>query len=403
MSHEDVIKSLLGIQDVTVTDLEENETDIYIHLQLEREPHACPCCSELTDTIHDYRLQKVRDIELRGKHCFLMFRKRRYRCTKCGKRFFEWNSVLPRYQRMTSRMSYHIIDLLRDSYSYKTVSNMTGVSSYTVMRRFDMVSFSAGKLPRVLGIDEFRGNTEKEKFQVILTDIENGEVIDILPSRITTALINYFSNFSKEERAKVEYFVCDMYYPYKDIQENLFKKSILVVDRYHWIRQAIWAMENVRKRIQNKYSKKYRLLFKHSKRLLIAPFDSLSKDEKEQCRALLRFSPELEQAHDLKERIYTEILTSKTKEQCRERLARWIYEAELTGLKEFKACITAYRNWLDPICESVIVKYSNAFTEGCNNKIKVLKRNAYGYKRFHRFRNRILFIFRNGYQIKKAS
>jgi transposase len=33
------------------------------------------------------------------------------------------------------------------------------------------------------------------------------------------------------------------------------------------------------------------------------------------------------------------------------------------------------------------------FTEGCNNKIKVLKRNAYGYRRFDRFRNRILHIF----------
>lgn len=35
----------------------------------------------------------------------------------------------------------------------------------------------------------------------------------------------------------------------------------------------------------------------------------------------------------------------------------------------------------------------NGPTEGCNNKIKVLKRNAYGYRNFARFRNRILHIF----------
>ncbi|MEG2234712.1 MAG: transposase, partial [Oscillospiraceae bacterium] len=29
----------------------------------------------------------------------------------------------------------------------------------------------------------------------------------------------------------------------------------------------------------------------------------------------------------------------------------------------------------------------------CNNKIKVLKRNAYGYRNFKRFRNRILHMF----------
>lgn len=33
------------------------------------------------------------------------------------------------------------------------------------------------------------------------------------------------------------------------------------------------------------------------------------------------------------------------------------------------------------------------FTEGCNNKIKVLKRNAYGYRNFKHFRNRILHMF----------
>ncbi|MDY3864170.1 MAG: transposase, partial [Eubacteriales bacterium] len=37
--------------------------------------------------------------------------------------------------------------------------------------------------------------------------------------------------------------------------------------------------------------------------------------------------------------------------------------------------------------------YTNGFTEGCNNRIKVLKRNAYGVQNFKRFRNRILFMF----------
>ena len=403
MSRNDIIKTLVGIQDVEVTQVQENESEIFIHLQKERMPHACPACGEMTDRIHDYRLQKVRDIEFRGKKCFLMLKKRRYRCTCCGKRFFEKNTFLPRYHRMTSRLNLYIIDLLRDSYSYKTVSNMTGVSIYTVIRRFDLVSCSVTELPRALGIDEFKGNTEGEKYQVILTDLENGRVIDILPSRKTAVLTRYFKKFPKKERDKVEYFVCDMYSAYRDMKRTFFKKATLVVDRYHWIRQAIWAMENVRKRIQKQYSRRRRLSFKHSKKLLAAPFDSLNDEEKEAVRALLRYSSELEQAHDLKEQVYTTILTSRTKEECRTRMARWIWEAEQSGLTEFKACITAYRNWLDPICESVLVKYSNAFTEGCNNKIKVLKRNAYGYRRFSRFRNRILFIFRSGYRLKKAA
>ncbi|MEF2920191.1 MAG: transposase, partial [Acutalibacteraceae bacterium] len=47
------------------------------------------------------------------------------------------------------------------------------------------------------------------------------------------------------------------------------------------------------------------------------------------------------------------------------------------------------------ILNSFTTKFTNGFTEGCNNKIKVLKRNAYGYRNFKRFRNRIIHIFSN--------
>ena len=50
-------------------------------------------------------------------------------------------------------------------------------------------------------------------------------------------------------------------------------------------------------------------------------------------------------------------------------------------------------NWLPGILDSFSSAITNGFTEGCNNKIKVLKRNAYGYRNFKRFRNRILHIF----------
>jgi hypothetical protein len=38
------------------------------------------------------------------------------------------------------------------------------------------------------------------------------------------------------------------------------------------------------------------------------------------------------------------------------------------------------------------VPFSNGYTEGVNNKIKVIKRNAFGVRDFKRFRNRILHV-----------
>ena len=81
---------------------------------------------------------------------------------------------------------------------------------------------------------------------------------------------------------------------------------------------------------------------------------------------------------------------SKTSEESKKKLANWIYLAEYSNLPEFDACTTALHNWSNSILNAVDCHYSNGFTEGCNNKTKVLKRICYGVRKFSRFRNRIL-------------
>ena len=63
-----------------------------------------------------------------------------------------------------------------------------------------------------------------------------------------------------------------------------------------------------------------------------------------------------------------------------------------SGVYELEQCADTYYNWLPGILASFDCPYTNGFTEGFNNKIKVLKRNAYGYKCFDRFRKRILLM-----------
>ena len=59
-------------------------------------------------------------------------------------------------------------------------------------------------------------------------------------------------------------------------------------------------------------------------------------------------------------------------------------------MSEFTDSVTAFHRWSKSIINSVVYGYSNGFTEGINNKIKVLKRNAYGFHNFTTFRKRIL-------------
>ena len=107
---------------------------------------------------------------------------------------------------------------------------------------------------------------------------------------------------------------------------------------------------------------------------------------------MLYHSEKIRIAHDLKEEFF-KILECVDRNEAKKKLTNWIMYAQSCGLKEFKKCADTFVSWSTGILNSFDTKYTNGFIEGCNNKIKVLKRNAYGYRKFERFRNRILHMF----------
>ena len=99
-------------------------------------------------------------------------------------------------------------------------------------------------------------------YQAIITAPASKRVLDILPCRSQAELIAYLKQWNTKERKRVKYFVSDIWQPYSDIASAFFKNSVQIVDRYHFIRQMVWAFEKVRKRIQKQYGKECRLLFR---------------------------------------------------------------------------------------------------------------------------------------------
>ena len=399
MLYKHFTEKLLGLQDVDIEKIEEIDNSIHIHCRLEQKMHKCPCCGKSTDKVHDYREQIVKDIPAFGKNIFIHLKKRRYRCS-CGKRFAENVSFLPRYHRMTNRLPLYIIDKLRNEVSFSNVAREVNLSVSTVIRVFDLVSYSPKELPATLSIDEFKGNTNGEKYQCILADPVNKVVLDILPKRYEHYLTEYFNRFDKSNRDKVKFFVSDMWKPYSDISSVWFKSATQIVDKYHWIRQIIWAFEAVRKQEQKKFSKSHRKYFKNSRNLLIKRFNYLSDEQKQQVNIMLYASPILSTAHFYKEDFFR-ILDCKDRVSAKDTMSDWINSALDCGIPQFEKCAKTMLNWLTGILNSFSSHITNGFIEGCNNKIKVLKRNAYGYKNFKRFRNRILHMF--SHQMQKQA
>ncbi len=141
MLYNHFTEKLLGLQGVKITNIENNEKNIVIYAEMERKEHHCTCCGTATSTLHDYRTQTIKDISAFGKLVKIVLRKRRYRCSHCGKCFFEENTFLPRYHRMTNRLSAYIIDKLRTECSFSSVAREVDLSVTTVIRIFDLVTY----------------------------------------------------------------------------------------------------------------------------------------------------------------------------------------------------------------------------------------------------------------------
>lgn len=392
MLNDSIVSKLLGICNVNIDKFLESDNDIKIYISTKSKQHTCPSCSNRTKHVHDYRLQQVKHSSLNGKTVFLMLNKRRYVCNHCGKKFFERYSFLPRYYHSSSNLFFNILSLLNSKLSFKDIACQCHVSTNTVQRAFKLFNNPyKTTLPTVLGIDEFKGNTGGEKYNLILTDLNNHKLWDILPSRKKTDIISYFRRFSLDERKKVRVFVMDMTNNYCDVSW-LFPNAQIVVDRYHFIRQVYWALDNVRKRVQKSFPDDKRLHFKHNRRYLIKEYSTLNEEQQIILKRMLDQNEDLYVAWSLKE-WFISVKRIKKSSLAEKELHNWLNAARESNLPEFNACISALHNWFRYIINSYKHKFTNGFTEGMNNNIKVLKRIAYGYRNFNNFRNRILLCF----------
>ena len=84
---------------------------------------------------------------------------------------------------------------------------------------------------------------------------------------------------------------------------------------------------------------------------------------------------------------------STTYEYAESEFKEWIETVKNYGINEMIEASKTIENWLPYIVNSFIdERFSNGFTEGLNNKIKVIKRVAFEYRNFRFFRLRLMYI-----------
>lgn len=387
MPTSDFTAKLLELEDIIISNLTTTNTEVHVYFSQKRKAHICPHCHALTDQIHDYRTSIIKDMPFMGKHTFLHYRKRRYHCPHCGKHFYETFSLLPKHCRITTRLAFYAIHLLSERQSIRSVARLLRLSDSFLFRRMKDIQFpKPSLLPQVLSIDEFKGNAGGEKFQAILTRPDKHSLFDILPSRTQVSLMQYFQGFPNKK--EVRFLIMDMNRTYRDLAKDYFPRATIVIDKFHVVRYITWALENVRKRVQKQLHPDKRKYFKRSRKLLLTHQSKLSEESLEALEILLLQSEDLAVAYHLKELFY-DFMQSKSRQEATKKLTFFLLAAQSSQLKEFQACLTMLGNWSKYILNAFDCPYTNGFTEGTNNVIKVIKRNAFGYRNFQNFRNRI--------------
>lgn len=335
------INNLLNLPEEFIIQEKIIENQSYLYLSLPQSPHECPNCKTLTSRVHDYREQTVTDIPLLMDKSILIFRKRRYYCPCCHKKFDENNPIISRYKRQTNRLRLHILGSLCDMKSITQIGRDHYVSPGIVSRIMDQMNYpKPASLPRTIAIDEFRGNVG-EKFQCLLVDPQHHTVLDILPTRNSEDLHAYFNQYPMKERKKVRYIVMDLSSLFYSVMRSCFPKAKIIADKFHVVRLINWALDKVRKRVQKQFAKGRRIYFKHSKQLLLKHRNLLNEEEKEQVAIMLSVSDDLRLAYGLKELFY-DLMESKTRGKFKEKYLYFKERAEEIGIEEIMKHIPTF-------------------------------------------------------------
>ena len=364
---------------------------VHFTLEMPVAEQVCPHCGASTRKSKGKRSRDVKFGAMQHHTVTATYLQRRYKCQECNHTFIEKNPFVSRYLRLSKSNLEYLFRQLGEKGSFTEMAKRSDISVSTVIRYCSKLAIpKPAQLPTVLGIDEYKGNAEGQMYQVIITDLRNHSVVDILPKRETRALIQYFKTFSKEAREQVKYIVMDMCPLFKLVMQTMFPHAHIVADRYHVCRLVDWALERVRKREQKQLVVHSRML-KYNRRVLMKNPDTLTESERVKLLEILRISDDLRRAYGLRLG-FRKIFKTYSIPNIERLIQLWLKIVESSHLPEFSNFKTSFISWFPQIVNAFVLPYSNGFTEGCNNNIKVLKRMSYGLRHFERFRVRILLL-----------
>ena len=427
MSHEYCILDLLNIKDKNIKLIDnfykmekiDNIDYKIIEAKLSYEPLYCLKCGCVFDNDNTYEKNgfKTSDIlmlDVANYGCILRLHKQIFICHSCNKKFFATTKIVDEGCFISNQVKYAIALELKNKISEKDIAKRYRVSPNTVERIID--SYYETKklykhhLPEVLSFDEFKSVKSADgAMSFHMVDGKTGKTIDIVEDRRLNSLLTYFSYYTHKARSKVKLIVIDMYSPYISLIKVMFPNAEIIIDKFHLTQLISTALNKTRVMLMKKDKKNYNKL-KRYWRLILKPRNELdiSKWRKYRCfdslmtqqdvvNYLINTSEKLRQTYEVYQNILSAIQSNDYLE-----LKKALNTQNDKISNYMKTSIKTLKKYLPYIKNTLSNPYHNGFVEGNNNFIKVIKRIAFGFRSFRRFKARIM-ICKNLLSMKKVS
>lgn len=230
-------------------------------------------------------------------------------------------------------------------------------------------------------------------FVCVLVNLETHELVDILPERSKAYLQSYFEARGAVFCQQLEVFCSDMWEGYIKLAEEIFPNATIVVDRFHFFAYVQKALDSCRKYLRRKFDDSE--LLKRAKWPLLKNKETLSDAEKEKLEQIFQCEEFglLKLAYEAKNKFRDIFQSQLTMEEAEIKLEQWVKDVENLKVRHLFPFLKTIGKWKKYMLAYFEQRYTTSPVEGINNKIKTIKRRAFGYLNFDNFRRKALIDF----------
>jgi len=375
---------------------------LIFHLERSPDHQRCALCGSSQVIRKGQRMRRIRTVPVGSKPVFLALHLHRLQCRSCGGLRQEPIQVSFPKKRWTRMLARYVVDLLRHA-TVEDVARHLRMSWDTVKEIHAWALEKKFRRRRIrhlqyLGIDEVsvrRGH----RYLTIAVDLESGEVVWVEQGREASSLEPFLKRL-RSAQAPIRAIALDMWPAYLRAILAHYPHEVVVFDRYHVIADYNRLLDQLRTSEAQQAAQGEKRVYRGVRYLLLKGKEKLEGHPRAKARLeeLLRLNQNLNTAYLLKEEL-REFWNCSSREKGEEYLDNWLVQAESSGIEllvGFAAKLASHRYGLLNYFDHPI---TTAQVEGTNNKIKVLKRQAYGFRDMHYFKLRIYNLRESRYAL----